>query len=544
MPQHAKVDDRLELAAARQAADASQADLLASQSALASSREETKIGKAELLISETALAWSQAETKIGLADLVASAVALASSRAENKISLADLLASAVALSLSRAETEVGQSDLRASRVANRALSLANASLITNEEVLEDLVERRTAALMREVDERHRAEEALRQGEKLQAIGQLTGGVAHDLNNILQLVFTGTTLLRMPELMPDRRAAVLDTIEHAAERARQLTNRLLAFARRQALQPKAFDINVLVAGLSGLLAPTLGQDMRVITDFAPSVWPVIADPNQLEVAILNLATNARDAMQPAGGTLTLRVRNMTLAPTAQREGGDFVSLAVIDTGHGMPEHVMAHVFEPFFTTKAPGKGTGLGLAQVYGFAKQSGGDIHVESKPGQGTSVFIHLPRASEAALAAASAAQPRDTAASYHSQCGAGRTILVVEDNIDLAGFTIAMLESSGYATRHAANADDALQLLAGGDAVDAVFSDVVMPGSMNGMQLAGEVRRIYPQLAVVLATGYSQTLNQWNGPAVAEVLSKPYRLHDLTAALGRAFATVAVAPS
>ena len=525
------------LAFSRAETKVAQTDLLASEAALASSRAETKVGQTDLLASEAALASSQAQTEGGLADLLASSVALASSQAETKLSLADLLASAVALALSQAETKVGQTDLLASELANKALSLANDLLVTNEAVLERLIERRTGALMREVEDRRRAEDALRQGEKLQAIGQLTGGIAHDFNNILQLVFSGATLLRRPGLTEERRTVLLDRIDHAADRASELTSRLLAFARKQALHPKALDLNEHLASMSDLLRPALGSLIRLETDCAFDLWPVIADPNQLEVAILNLAVNARDAMLPEGGVFTLQTQNATLEATPERVAGDYVRVAVKDSGSGMTPAVMAHAFEPFYTTKAVGKGTGLGLAQVYGFAKQSGGDVTIESIQGDGTVVLLHLPRPTASALA--DAARPKSATSVRGTREASGQTVLVVDDNLDLASFTASMLEGQGYAIRCAANASDALALLDAGEHVDAVFSDVVMPGPMNGIQLAGTLRLRYPKLAVLLATGYSQLLAEWNGPAAAEVLSKPYRLSDLMAALERAFAAV-----
>jgi signal transduction histidine kinase/ActR/RegA family two-component response regulator len=525
------------LASSRAETKVGLADLLASEVALASSRAETTVGLADLLASAVALASSRAETKLGLADLLASAVALASSRAETNAGLADLLASAVALASSRAETKVGRTDLLASEAANKALSLANALLVASESVLENLVEKRTAALMREVEERRHAEDALRQGEKLQAIGQLTGGIAHDFNNVLQVVFSGTTLLRR-ELTQARRALLLDKMEAAAETAAALTGHLLAFARKQVLQPVALDLNRRLTGMTELLHPALGPRITLTTELAPDLWPVVADPNQLEVAILNLAVNARDAMLPEGGVFTLQTGNATLTATPERAAGEYVRLVVRDSGPGMPPDVMAHVFEPFFTTKALGKGTGLGLAQVYGFAKQSGGDVAIESAPGRGTAIFLHLPRPTAAALADAAAAARPDNVQQHAEQQAAGRTVLVVEDHADLASFTAAMLEGQGYATRCAANAADALVLLDAGEPVDAVFTDVMMPGPMDGVQLAAALRQRYPRVAVVIATGYSRSPTK-DGPAVAEVLSKPYRLPELLAALGRAFAAV-----
>jgi CheY-like chemotaxis protein len=246
------------------------------------------------------------------------------------------------------------------------------------------------------------------------------------------------------------------------------------------------------------------------------------------------------MQPAGGVFSLKTSNVTLKATSVRAAGDYLCLTVKDTGSGMLPGVLAHVFEPFFTTKPPGSGTGLGLAQVWGFARQSGGDVTIESVPGQGAAFFFHLPRPTAGALEAAAVSRPKVAAVENQRDQAAGRTVLVVEGNHDLASLTLSILEGQGYATLYAANAADALALLDAGATVDAVFSDVVMPGSMNGVELATTLRQLYPGIAVTLATGYSEFLTQHRGSAVAEVLSKPYHLNDLTAALGRAFAHIA----
>jgi len=431
--------------------------------------------------------------------------------------------------------EAAQREVVARKAAEDSLRRLN-------ETLERLVEERTAALLREVEERRRAEEALRQGEKLQAIGQLTGGIAHDFNNIMQVVTSGATLLRLPNLPQERKAIVLDGMTKAAQNAKELTSRLLAFARKQALQPVAFNLNERFAGMSELLRHTLGSRIRVENDFAPDLWPVHADPSQFEVAVLNLAVNARDAMLPEGGVLILQTRSIPLEATSERAGGAYVCVAVRDTGKGIPPAVLARVFEPFFTTKGPDKGTGLGLAQVHGFAKQSGGDIAIESVPGEGTTVTIHLPRATSAARPAAPLAQTQESDGTA-LQRTAGKIVLVVEDNPDVASFAASMLEGLGYVTRRAADAGKALALLGSGEQVHAVFSDVVMPGAVNGVQLASVLRVQFPQIAVVLATGYSEVLTEWNGQAVAEVLGKPYRLDELAAALERAFAARAAGP-
>lgn len=400
--------------------------------------------------------------------------------------------------------------------------------------LEGLVEARTAALLHEVEERRRLEEALRQSEKLQAIGQLTGGIAHDFNNIMQVVTSGTSLLELPETPHDERTIVLDGIAKAARNAKELTDRLLSFARKRTLQPETFDLNARLGGMSELLRRTLGSRINVKTDFAGDLEKVMADPSQLEVSVLNLAVNARDAMLPEGGTLTLQSRNAWLEASLERPAGDYVCLAITDTGHGMSPAVIARAFEPFFTTKGPEKGTGLGLAQVHGFAKQSGGDIAIESILGQGTTITLHLPRATGAML---HTIPTRDEPSGAALQRADGKTVLVVDDNPDVAAFAASMLRGLGYSTLTAADAASALALLEAGEPVDAVFSDVVMPGDITGVQLAKLLRLRYPHLALVLATGYSEVLADGGNRTTAEVLGKPYRLNELAAALDRAFA-------
>jgi signal transduction histidine kinase/ActR/RegA family two-component response regulator len=554
---HNLEDMRASHAESNQAAVASNKKITKGRAALKSSRAETKIGRSDLLASIVALALSRKETSEGQTDLEASELAnktlslandllvtseaamerlLASAREETSLGRSDLLETIVALALSRKETSEGQTDLVASELANKILSHDNELLATSEATLERLVEERTAALIREVEERRRAEETLRQGEKMQAIGQITGGIAHDFNNLLQVFMTGVGLLRRPGLSDAIREPVLDKMDFAVESAAALISRLLTFARKQALRPEVFDLNLRVEKVCELLTATLGASINLQTDFTSDLWPVIADPNQLDIAILNLAVNARDAMLPDGGALILRTYNVSLAAAFERPAGDYVCLAVEDSGSGMSPAVLARVFEPFFTTKMQGKGTGLGLAQVYGFAKQSGGEVAIESVPGRGTVVLLHLLRPTAETLIKEAKREENMATQSIHHIT---RTVLVVEDNLDLGNFTASMLEELGYATKSASNATEALAVLESGELIDGVFSDVSMPGPMNGLRLASTLRRLYPRLAVLLATGYSQALVEGEQPAEAEVLGKPYRRHDLKAALQRAFVAV-----
>jgi len=405
------------------------------------------------------------------------------------------------------------------------------ALARHRDELERLVEERTAALLRTAEERRRAEEAARQAEKLAALGQLTGGVAHDFNNLLQVISSGAALLRRASVPEAKKAEILEGMIQAGRSARELTGRLLAFARRQTLRPELIDVGARLAGMSELLGQTLGSRIRVETEIEPDLWPVRVDASQLEVAILNLAVNARDAM-PEGGTITIQARNTRLGASVERAAGDYVCIAVKDTGKGMPPHILSRVLEPFFTTKQAGLGTGLGLPQVHGFAKQSGGDLQIESEPGRGSMVFFHLPRA-----AAEGDGPARSEGGQPRVLQGVGRTVLVVEDNAEVAAFACTLLEELGYATRCSGSAAEALARLADGEKVDAVFSDVVMPGGISGVELAAVLRFSYPHLAVVLATGYSEQLARGGAPEGVETLTKPYHPDELAAALERAFA-------
>ena len=392
---------------------------------------------------------------------------------------------------------------------------------------------RILGIARDVTARNQLEQRLRQAQKLEAVGQLTGGVAHDFNNLLQVIISGLTLMERIE-EPARREQVANSVRRAAQRGGDLTKRLLTVARRQALRPMAVDLQRwLNDGAGELLDRALRGDIVVIRQLPPDLPPVQADPGELELALLNLAVNARDAM-PNGGTLIITAETQRLDGSAEADGlsGEFVRLAVTDTGTGMSKETQARVFEPFFTTKDVGKGTGLGLAQVYGFVRQSGGGARLRSAPGEGTTISLLLPVAASipAAAAPARAAPDRSPRASA--------ALLVVEDDEDVAGVVLDMLHQLGHRPERVTTASAALKLLAGNPGFDLVFSDVMMPGGMDGLALAREFRRLYPAMQVILTTGYTGGgLSQV--PLGIPVLQKPYRLDDLAKALDAGLARV-----
>ena len=374
----------------------------------------------------------------------------------------------------------------------------------------------------------RAEEALRQSQKLEAVGQLTGGVAHDFNNLLTIIRSSVDFLRRPDLAEERRSRYLNAVSETVDRAAKLTGQLLAFARRQALKPEILDVGARLRGVADLLDTVTGARIAVVTELPDQPCFIRVDLSQFETALVNMAVNARDAMDGAG-TLTLRLHcGAALPPIRGHAGapGPFAAIALTDTGTGIAPDVLARVFEPFFTTKEVGKGTGLGLSQVFGFAKQSGGDVAVESAPGRGATFTLYLPQVEPEASCAAAAAE-----AAALDPGGAGQRVLVVEDNIEVGRFATQILEDLGYATTWAANAEEALdQLGADGAAFDVVFSDVVMPG-MGGIALARLLRRRMPHLPVVLASGYSHVLAQ-EGIRDFELLHKPYSADQVSRVL------------
>ncbi len=367
-----------------------------------------------------------------------------------------------------------------------------------------------------------AEETLRQAQKMEAIGHLTGGIAHDFNNLLQAVNSALYLVEIRNPGPDVMTPLL-TAQQAVKRGATLTQHLLAFSRRQRLDPRAVDVAALVDGMQGLMERTLGGTIQILRETAPGLWPALVDANQLEMAILNLSINARDAM-PAGGTLTIAVGNAPCpAPPAPGvEPGDYVRIAVRDTGTGMSDEVAARAFEPFFTTKGVGHGTGLGLSMVHGLAAQSGGAVLLDSRLGHGTTVTLLLPRA-----AAAGAVEP-DTrpAAPLQTECGPAATVLLVEDEALVRMATAALLSEHGFAVEEAGTGEEALDLAAR-RRPDAVVTDYAMPG-MTGLELTRRLRAAHPGLPVVMVTGYAEIPQPLLDEERLVVLQKPYLTDEL----------------
>ena len=386
--------------------------------------------------------------------------------------------------------------------------------------LERRVEERTKALVEQ-------QQQLAQAQKMEAVGQLTGGIAHDFNNLLTVI-TGTIEIladavgHQPQLVE-----IAAMIDQAAHRGAELTQRLLAFARKQPLHPRATDTNELVIGAAKLLRPTLGEHIEIESMLEENAWPALVDPGQLTTALVNLAVNARDAM-PNGGKLTLETGNVYLDEAyakAHREvsPGAYAMVAVTDNGTGIPAAIRDKVFDPFFTTKEAGKGTGLGLSMVYGFVKQSGGHIKIYCEDSHGTCIKIYLPRA------AAQDIESIDVAMVTPAQ-GGTETILAVEDDPLVRNYVIAQLVGLGYRAIPAANADEALVLIDQGTVYDLLFTDVIMSGSKSGRELAEEVLRRRPDIKVLYTSGYSESAIIHNGrldPGVL-LLTKPYRRSDL----------------
>jgi PAS domain S-box-containing protein len=380
-----------------------------------------------------------------------------------------------------------------------------------------------SARLRAERELDAVQEQLRQSQKMEAMGQLTGGVAHDFNNLLTVIKSSTDLLKRSNIAEDRRARYVTAISDTVDRAAKLTNQLLAFARRQALRPEVFAADDSVRALSDMVRTLTGSRIEIVTDLPEQMCCVNADTSQFDTALVNMAVNARDAMD-GEGRLTIRVRSVDHIPGARGHGairGAFVAVAISDTGTGIPDALRDQIFEPFFTTKGVGHGTGLGLSQVFGFAKQSGGDVLVSSQVGHGTTFTLYLPEVSgaEQATRKEDPGVPMD---------GHGTRVLVVEDNADVGTFAVQTLSDLGYVPVLANNAAEALAELAkDAGRFDVVFSDVVMPG-MSGIELGQEIRRLYDGLPVLLASGYSHVLAR-NGTYGFELLHKPYSVEQLS---------------
>jgi signal transduction histidine kinase len=415
------------------------------------------------------------------------------------------------------------------RAAEAALQALNHSLEARvDERTRELAEA-NAALQQQITERERAEEALRLMQRLEAVGQLTSGVAHDFNNLLTVIAGNIEFLER-DVSSERAKRRLDMMRGAAARGASLTAQLLAFSRRQRLEPKPVDLNRTVASMRDLLQSSIGGAVRIETALQVDLWPALVDATQIELVILNLAINARDAMA-VGGRLTVETANVTVteAPTRPEQPGPgpYVMIAVSDTGTGMAPEVLARVFEPFFTTKAVGKGSGLGLAQVFGFVKQSGGGIRVDTVPGEGTSFKVYLPRAEGEGAASPAASSETDCAAAHPPD--AKRTLLVVDDDGGVREVTATRLGEAGYHVREAASGLQALVALEADPCVDLVVIDFAMPG-MNGAEAATEIRKRWPEVPVLFVTGYADrdALARAGAVGADAIVQKPFQDGEL----------------
>ena len=403
---------------------------------------------------------------------------------------------------------------------------------------EEIKQRSNAeAMVKRFQEIEANEAQVRQAQKMAAIGQLTGGVAHDFNNILTVI-TGTIEI-LEDAVKDRPhlTQITDMISAAASRGADLTKHLLAFARQQPLQPRSTDVNALVIDDARLLRSTLGEQIEIDSMLAHDAAPALIDPSQLSTAILNLALNARDAM-PNGGKLTLETKNVVLdenyaSMNSEVKPGNYVMIAVSDTGEGIPGSLLDKVFEPFFTTKDVGKGSGLGLSMVYGFVKQSNGHINIYSEEGHGTTVKLYLPQA--AGVADAPATETGISGGDHGDE-----SILIVEDDALVREYVVTQISHFGYHTLAASNAAEGLAIINGAERIDLLFTDVIMPGGMNGRQLATEALKRRPGLKVLYTSGYTDNAIVHHGRLDAGVLllPKPYLSSDLARMIRTALAS------
>jgi PAS domain S-box-containing protein len=378
-------------------------------------------------------------------------------------------------------------------------------------ITRDITERREAQLKLEEMQKHLAE-----AQKLDALGQLTGGVAHDFNNILMIISGSLHFLKKNAGTDPKMQRAVSAIETATRRGAALTSQLLTFARRQSVNPQVIDLSDRIDAIREVLGTGAGSSVQLAFDLDRPIWPVTVDVSELETALVNLVVNARDAM-PAGGTITVTASNAI----TNADQGDFVAISVEDTGQGIAPDVLDKIFDPFFTTKPVGKGTGLGLSQVHGFAHQAGGTVKVESELGRGTKVTILLPRDEIAPSADKTGI----------AEVGGSGTVLLVEDNPDVASVSASLLEQLGYTVRRVPDADAALRDVELNN-VDLVFSDIVMPGKMDGLTLARRLREMRPELPILLATGYSDAAAGVRGDF--PILRKPYEIHHLSQAIAQ----------
>ena len=417
-------------------------------------------------------------------------------------------------------------DIEKRRAVEQERDRAATSLRALNETLEQRVTERTAELMR-------AEEQLRQAQKMEAVGQLTGGLAHDFNNLLTGIIGALDLINK-RLAQGRIADIgryLDMAASSASRAAALTHRLLAFSRRQTLDPKATDVDRLVSGMVDMIRRTVGPSIGIHVVTGPGTWAALVDPSQLENALLNLCINARDAM-PDGGQITVEIENCWIENRAaiarDFEAGPYLKLSVSDTGIGMPPDVIARAFDPFFTTKPLGQGTGLGLSMIYGFAKQSGGQVRIHSQPGQGTTVALYLPRHDGGTTE--HIAPTEDIAAMPRAE--RGEIVLVVDDEPAVRMLIADVLSDLGYTSVEAADGAAGLKILRSDIRVDLLITDVGLPGGMNGRQVADAARVLRPDLKVLFITGYAESIVMGNGnlDTGMAVLTKPFAMDDLAA--------------
>ena len=407
--------------------------------------------------------------------------------------------------------------------AQAAIAIDNAQLFRAVQESNEMLEQRVAERTTELTHAH---DALRQAQKMEALGQLTGGIAHDFNNLLTVIRGSADLLRRPGLTDARRDRYVHAIADTADRATKLTSQLLAFARRSSLTPTIFDVGAVIRGLNDMMAMLAGSFITVELRLPDTICFVNADTSQFEAAMVNIAINARDAMGQRG-TLTIAVDRADHIPPVRghpSRSGDFVAISIIDTGCGIAPDKIDHIFEPFFTSKAVGHGTGLGLSQVFGFAKQSGGDVLVASTVGVGSSFTLYLPRSEDVVQTPAIPVVRSDAE-------GKPLRILIVDDNEEVGAFAAAALAELGHDSVHASNGEAALALMIDeGHHFDVVFSDVMMPG-MDGIELGQEIRCRFPNLPVLLTSGYSETVSK-EGAQGFDLLRKPYSVDELAIAL------------